>query len=587
MSLIRSNILTMVTALGIGLFFGALFFGRSDQSLTADAHVHEPGEKSIWTCSMHPQVRQEEPGKCPFCGMDLIPVNEAGEEGPAILKMSKAALQLANVQTSIIQRSATKNTLLLNGKVKVDERQVHTQATHFEGRIEKLYKNFTGENIKKGEKIASLYSPKLVAAQEELIEAKKLERSNPSLLEAARKKLRYWKLSDVQIRAIENAQEPIRNFDLLADYSGVITKKLVNVGDHLHEGEGLFETTNFQNLWIIFEVYEQDVSKVKLGNTLTFTTPATPGKIHQAKIAFISPILHAQNRVVEVRADFDNSQQSLKPDMFVTGNLQISSDTRLLKVPRSAVLWTGKRSIVYKKITDAEVPSFQLTEILLGEEMNGYYLVEEGLNEGDEIVTNGTFTVDAEAQLKGKNSMMNPIATVSNNDKTTFEEIRLPVFKNYQNQVTPLFKDQLKALSQHYMKLKDAMVKGDPSNISQQSLEVANALEKVDMTLTQEEAHAHWMELYHPINESIRLIRASNDREEQRLVFINLSNAMINALKSFGSTYENPLYIQFCPMANDNKGALWLSLEEDIINPYFGDAMLHCGNVEEVLTNYE
>ena len=583
----RSNLFIILIALGAGLLLGWLLFSSSDRPMAADAmasHAHESGENEVWTCSMHPQVRQDEPGKCPFCGMDLIPVSETKEEDPALLKMSDAALQLANVRTSIVQGDFAKGTLLLNGKVKVDERRIHTQATHFEGRIEKLYKNFTGEKIKKGEKIASLYSPELVAAQEELIEAKRLEHSNPSLSEAARKKLRHWKLSDVQIQAIENAQEPIRNFDLLADYGGVITQKMVNQGDYLHEGGGLFEIINFQNLWIIFELYEQDIPKVKLGDVLTFNTPAMPGETYQAKVTFISPVLNARKRVVEVRADFDNRRQSLKPDLFVTGTLQISQKAKSLKVPKSAVLWTGKRSIVYKKLADRETPSFQLTEVTLGQEMGDYYLVEEGLSEGDEIVTHGAFTIDAEAQLKGKSSMMNPVAA-SNNGKAAFKEIRLPAFKNYQNEVSRLFRDQLETLVHHYIGLKDAMVEGNSSDISRQGQKAAMALENMDMISVKGEAHTHWMELYAPMQESIEQIKASNDREEQRLVFINLSNAIINATKSFGSAYENPLYIQFCPMANENKGALWLSREEEIINPYFGEAMLHCGNVEEVLIN--
>lgn len=575
-----SKILTMAVPLVIGVALGAIFLGGSPGE---EPHEHELAADGTWTCSMHPQVRQSEPGACPFCGMDLIPATSDAEEDLAVLKMSNAAIELANIQTSVVGSESTEGALKLNGKIKADERRVNTQTTHFGGRIEALYKNYAGEAIRKGEKVASLYSPELLAAQEELIEAKKLEQSNPVLLEAARKKLNYWKLTAAQIKKIEESEAPMRNFDLLAGFDGVVTKKLVNTGDHLHEGEGLLEITDLSKLWVVFELYERDLPKVQVGDEISFTARGVRGS-QKASISFISPEVNPQSRVVEVRADVSNRGGYLKPDMFVEGNLTMDAGEALL-VPKSAVLWTGKRSIVYVKLPGDQ--SFELRNVVLGESLGDAYVIEEGLASGEEVVTNGAFTLDAEAQLRGKISMMNPAGTVDKTDgpESPFSEVVLPEFQDYRADVQPAFQQQLTSLSAAYIKLKDMMVEGKGGNIRKEGVAVKKALEAVDMSLTSGAGHTHWMSMLPPMQESLEVITTSGDRDLQRLQFINLSKALINAVQSFGTSMENPLYVQFCPMANNDKGATWISTSEEIINPYFGDVMLNCGNVEDILMN--
>lgn len=589
MQINRSTILTITITLVIGVLIGAIFLGGSGSSSPGlDGHEGEgheltQNEAGVWTCSMHPQVRQSEPGSCPFCGMDLILATSDDNEDVAVLKMSDAAMQLANIQTTVLTNERIEGALKLNGRIKADERRINTQTTHFGGRIETLYKNYEGEAIRKGEKIASLYSPELVAAQEELIEAKKLEKSNPILLEATRKKLNYWKLSEEQISKIEESESPMRNFDLLAGYNGVVTKKLVNAGDHLHEGQGLLEITDLSKVWVVFEVYEKDLTKVSLGDEVSFTSRGLSGS-RFVKVSFISPEVNPQSRVVEVRADVNNPGTRLKPDMFVDGSLVMDSGQALL-VPKSAVLWTGKRSIVYVKADDEQ--SFELREVVLGESLTGFYEIEEGLSAGDEVVTNGVFTLDAEAQLRGKISMMNPAGSTGAgaSPESPFSEVELPDFQDYRERVAPEFQEQLSVLSTAYIKLKNQMVEGNGGNIRKAGLDVNSKLKAVDMTLAKGEAHLHWIKMLAPMEASLEAITTTGDRDLQRLQFINLSKALINAVQSFGTSFESPLYVQFCPMANNDKGATWISTSEEIINPYFGDVMLNCGNVEDVISN--
>jgi membrane fusion protein, copper/silver efflux system len=584
MKIDKSTILTIAITLIVGLALGAfLFNGKDNQSLTT--HEHEiSAVTGLWTCSMHPQVQASEPGACPFCGMDLIPVasDEAGGNLQA-LKMSAAAMQLANIQTSIVGEGTSNSVLVLNGRVKADMRQTNVQTTHFAARIEKLYKNFEGEAVRKGDKIASLYSPQLVTAQEELIEAKKMESSNPVLLEAARKKLHHWKLSMEQIQEIETSSKPMRNFDFLSDYDGVISKKMVNTGDHLKEGGVLLEVTDLSKVWAIFEVYEKDLQFLKVGQQISFSSSSNSNQVFNGKIAFIEPTLNVNKRVVEIRVDVDNRKGLLKPDMFLKGNVSLGESKKGISVPKSAVLWTGERSIVYLKTVDETGTYFQLREVKLGANTGDDYEILEGLVIGDEVVTNGAFTLDAEAQLKGKVSMMNPSGKTEKNGKAGFQLIDLPVVKNFIKTTDRAFQKQLNELTTAYIGLKDEMVEGQTSDITSAGEKVAKSLSKVDMKLTKGEAHMHWMALLSPMQTSLNKITTSNNRDTQRLEFINLSKALINAVESFGTDNESTLYVQFCPMANDNKGATWISLNENIINPYFGDAMLTCGSVESVI----
>lgn len=585
MQLDKKTIWIVLGTLVIGLVLGAILFGgngtESQRDQQTAEHDHEQSESGFWTCSMHPQVRQTEPGSCPFCGMDLIPVADATQDDdPRVLKMSNAAMALANIQTQVVGSSNTEASLVLNGRIKPDQRLVQSQTTHFPGRIEKLYKDFEGELVRKGEKVASIYSPELVAAQNEILEAKKLSNTNPTLLEAARRKLKYWKVTDEQIRKIEESGEVMQNFDLLSNYNGVITKKLANNGAHLMQGQVLYQIADLSRVWAVFEVYEKDLGKVKVGDQIQFKPNGSP-TVYEAKVSFISPSVEANSRIVEVRADVKNSGQMLKPDMFIKAQL-ITSQSAELTIPRSAVLWTGKRSVVYVK-SGAE-DSFELREIELGESFGSSYQVLSGLSQGEEVVTNGAFTLDAESQLKGKISMMNPSANPKA-PETGFKEVEIPQAKDFKSSTAKEFQNQLNSLAKTYLPLKDAMVDGIARPIRDQAGKVKSALAKVDMSLVKGEAHMHWMALLTPMEQSLENINNSDDRDVQRLQFINLSKALINALDSFGNSGETQLYVQYCPMANDDKGATWVSMEEEIINPYFGDMMLHCGNVEYIIEN--
>lgn len=394
-----------------GLFLGWLFFHSSKP--VKDEHNHSVTEKKkeMWTCSMHPQIRVDHPGKCPICAMDLIPVTDgsAVKVDSDAVHFSKEAAELANVATSIVSHQRPNKEVRLYGKVQADERLLQNQVAHISGRIEKLMVNFTGESVRKGQLLAMIYSPDLVTAQQELIEAAKSKQSQPDIYEASKQKLKQWMLTERQIAQIESSGKVKTDFEVYANTSGIVTTRRVNTGDHVSEGSVLFDIANLSNVWVLFDAYESDLPFLKVGNTISFNLQALPGTHFSATIKFIDPVIDPINRVAKVRVEVANGGGKLKPEMFATGivNANLNEFKDKLVIPRSAVLWTGKRSVVYVKQPSDEGINFKMREIELGPMLGNSYVVLDGLMDGEEIVTDGTFSVDAAAQLAGKPSMMN------------------------------------------------------------------------------------------------------------------------------------------------------------------------------------
>lgn len=397
----------------VGLLLGRLFFSGP----SGDTHVHDHEHESadlVWTCSMHPQIRQDKPGKCPICAMDLIPLTTSGGGGdenihPDAIMLSKEAMALANVQTTTVSRQHPVKEIQLYGTIQPDERLSQSQTSHVNGRIEKLLINFTGETVRQGQTIAVIYSPDLVNAQQELLQAQKMESVQPGLLDAAKEKLRSMKVTDEQISSFLKSGTVNPSVEIKANTNGIVVSKNVNQGDYITQGSVLLNIANLSQVWALFDAYEADLPFLKVGDKLEFTLQAIPGKTFSGQISFIDPIMDRNSRTSKVRVVTPNAGGMLKPEMYASANVSASLKqySNEIVIPKSAVLWTGKRSIVYVKQPDVETPAFLLREVDLGPSLGGAYVVTSGIEEGEEIVTNGTFSIDATAQLEGKRSMMN------------------------------------------------------------------------------------------------------------------------------------------------------------------------------------
>lgn len=581
-----------IVILAVGLLLGWLLFGGSSNKETKHNHDEIAETNQLWTCSMHPQIMQPEPGDCPICGMDLIPA-EAGADGLAAdqFKLTKNAMALANIQTSIVGSSkADDNGIKLSGKIVANEKANAVQVSYFSGRIERLNVSFTGEKVNKGQLLATIYSPELYAAQQELITTASLKESQPALYKAVRNKLKLWKLSEKQINQIEQTGKVKENFPVYATISGTVTEKLVEQGDYIKQGQPLLKIANLNSVWGNFDVYENQIDLFKKGQEINVTTNTYPNKKFKGKVDFIDPILDNRTRTVKLRVVLNNKDEVFKPGMFIEGKIKSLTSTKekSLFVPSSAILWTGERSVVYVK-TNQDQPVFEMRQITLGNQIGSNYKVLKGLENGDEIVTNGTFTVDAAAQLQGKKSMMNKdggkvttgheghLGMDSNSSKNNADHTNM----NERLEVSKAFQLQLKKVLESYIKLKDAFVKNNSSKATENANSLLDNLNNVDMKLVKDEAHNHWMSLVKEIKSSTIGISKAANIKEQRNHFKHLSSHLIKAVQLFG--INEKVYVEFCPMADSNNGAYWLSKEEKVINPYFGEAMLTCGEVKQVI----
>ncbi len=598
---IKANFKLVIGVLVVGVFLGWLFFHSSGEATVVkteieghEGHDHESEDPTTWTCSMHPQIKQDKPGDCPICGMDLIPLASMTAGGddvdPNEIVMTESAAKLADIQSIVVTAGAPNKSVYLQGKVHADERNIAELTARFGGRIEKLFVNFTGQNVTKGEKLATIYSPGLVTAQKELLEAIVLKESRPSLYTAAKGKLKLWDLTDEQIAGIEEKGEPQLYFDILSPISGTVTMRHVALGDYIKEGVALFKVVDLTKVWVMFDAYESDLPWIKLGDKVDFTIQSIPGKNFSAKVTYIDPFIDGKTRVAKVRVEVANPKLSLKPEMFSSGLLEskIAGESNAILIPKSSILWTGKRAVVYVKVQNRETPSFIFREVVLGPEAGAFYVVADGLKAGEEIAVNGVFKIDAAAQLQGLPSMMNPdggvVSTGHNHGGEPMSQSEMEKMdkKPEKFNVSADFKKQLTEVYNKYLLMKDAFIASDAHKVMTAATDLEGALKKVDMGLLKGDSHMAWMEYSKVIEKSTNSISKLMDIEKQRSEFVKFNIAFYKSLKAFGLN-DVTAYYQYCPMADKDKGAYWFSNSEEIKNPYFGDAMLGCGENRETI----
>ena len=399
--------------LAIGLILGFVFFSNSSKK---EAHQHtEAGKDEVYTCSMHPQIKQDKPGKCPICGMDLTPLkstsNSKSNIDPNAVMMSEEAIALANIQTEVVGTGKTNKEIRLFGKIRPSERSQQAQSAYVNGRVERLYINAIGDVVHKGQTVALIYSPELYTASQELIAALSypdLQRKK-LVVDAAIEKLKLLNVSQGEINSMIKSGKASPYMAIKANVSGTVISKNVEQGSYVKQGDVLLQIANLGSVWAVFEAYETDLPFIKVGQTVQFTAEGAPGTTFSGRISFVEPVLNAQTRTAGVRVEVSNAKGIFKPEMLISGVItaNLNKYSEDIVVPKSAVLWTGKRSIVYVKDESDGYPIFTLREVTLGPTLPDGYIVTEGLADGEEIVTNGVFAIDASAQLDGKPSMMN------------------------------------------------------------------------------------------------------------------------------------------------------------------------------------
>jgi Cu(I)/Ag(I) efflux system membrane fusion protein len=385
--------------------------------------------KTQYQCPMHPSYVSDRPGQCPICKMDLVPMQPAAAAGGplpvvagrAMVALSPERRQLLGVRSEAVTRRHLDRTIRTVGRVAMDERRLHHVHTKYEAYVEKLYVNFIGQMVRKGDHLAALYAPELVATQQEYLLAYRAQqrlsasgipsvaKGGSDLLEAARQRLLFWDVAPADIEALERTGQVQRTVDLHAELPGYVLQKSAVHGMRVTPADILFDIADLSAVWILADVYESDLATVELGMAAEVTLPYQPGRTWRGTVAFVNPIVEPGTRTVKVRVEVANQDYALKPDMFADVVLRRELGDALF-VPESAVLKPGDRQIVFLDRGDGRL---EPREIETGARVEGGYAVLSGIAEGDKVVTSANFLIDSESSLKAALSSMSaaPSAT--------------------------------------------------------------------------------------------------------------------------------------------------------------------------------
>ena len=623
-------ILIIIVAFVVG--YAVRGFRVSAPPDTGHDHVSDTGQSEAtqwWTCSMHPQIHQPKQGKCPICFMDLIPVtSESGDIGERQISFSQAAIKLMEIETTPVERKFVEAEIRMVGKVDYDETRVKNITAWVPGRIDRLYVDFTGITVEKGDHLVYLYSKELLEDQQALLGAitgsqnikpessdfvNKLKSTN---VEAVRTRLRLRGLNDEQIAQIEKAGKPMTHLTIYSPIGGIVIEKSATEGMYVNVGTHIYTVADLSKLWIKLDAYESDLSWIRYGQNVVFTAEAYPGEVFKGKISFIDPVLNNKTRTVKLRVNVDNADGRLKPGMFIRATVRsgVAMGGRImdpnmagkwicpmhpavvktevascdicgmdlvtteslgyivdtpneapLVIPSSAPLITGTRAVVYIRLPDKEKPTFEGRQVTLGPRAGEHYLVKEGLAEGELVVKKGNFKIDSALQIQAKPSMM---SAKSGPEREIIE-------------VSDEFRGQIRAVVEKYLSLHEALAGDDMGRAVTAAKSATESLSQVDMSLLSGEPHNVWMARNGGMSKALDAIQKAAGIKAARKAFETLSNELIAVVEQFGIPETQQLYRIHCPMSFNNKGADWLQADKEIRNPYFGASMLNCGEVTE------
>ncbi len=583
-ALARANSsLGLIVILALGLVLGARcgpMFGHVPSDTVKSAGPADAPE--IWTCSMHPQIRMAAAGACPICGMDLIPASghdrhvHAGEERPGRVSLSPRARALARVQTEPVRRTEPRAELRLLGRVDHDESRLRTVTPWTGGRIDRLLVRVTGTKIRKNRAVATLYSPEIYTATRELAiatkQAKKLQagahgasRLGESALEAARTRLRLLGVSDALIESIEKTGKAPRTIDIRSPFSGTVLERHVEEGQFVTPGTPLLSVADLSEVWVQLDAYESDLPYLHVGQEVELTTEALPGERFVGALAFIDPVLDPQSRTARVRVEVKNPGGHLRPGMFCSAVIHAGADKpkSQLVVASGAPLFTGRRSVVYVELPDAPEPTYELREVRLGPKAGPVYPVLSGLREGELVVTRGAFLLDADLQLSGGRSMM-----TLGDDRARAAEPALEVSAAFLETIAPVFL--------RYLEGQDKLAADDFEGARDSLSRLADAVNELDPPGARAAREA-WQRAASELSGHARQAASAESIAELRNSFEHVSTRIEGLLADFGNPTAEPLRAAYCPMAFDARGARWVQRDVALQNPYYGAAMLRCG----------
>ncbi len=418
MNYTKKCIVILLAALGFGA--GAAYLlhpgGTPSAGPVTPARAGEQTEKQQYTCGMHPFIIQDEPGDCPICGMALTPVKNTsggqagGTEATNVITIDPVTIQNMGVRTEPVQRRTISHTIRTTGLVSYQEPLQYSVTTKIAGWVERLHVNETGQMVSEGAPLLDIYSPELVAAQEEFLlalENEKRLRNSPfaevragaeRLLAASRNRLRFWDISEAQIRALEETGTIQKTLTLHAPYSGIVTAKHVNDGMYVKPGMNLFTISDISRVWVLADIYEYELPWLAVGQKADVILPFAGNRTLTGTVTYIYPFVEAKTRTVKARLAFDNPGLELKPDMYVNVRIHAQPRTDVLAVPTDAILHSGDSRTVFVALGDGKFEPRRVKTGLSSED--GYTEIIDGLSPGERVVTSAQFMLDSESTLR-------------------------------------------------------------------------------------------------------------------------------------------------------------------------------------------
>ncbi len=386
---------------------------RNGEEQATTTHVERAAD--VYTCPMHPTIVSDKPGSCPICGMALVkrtpaPATATASAGVGAVSLSPEQRVTANVKTIRVALDTHTGELVSTGRVTFDERRLAQVTAYTAGRIERLFVNFTGDSVRRGETVATIYSPELFATQQEyLLALENRERmrragfagarsASDDLVESTRRRLNLFGMTSAQIAQLEKTHKPIFATNIVSSVSGVVTQKLVVEQQYVAQGQPLLEVADLSNVWVEVDVYEQQLASVQLGDRVEITVPAIPGRTFHGRVSFIVPVLAGATRTARVRIELANPGLQLKPDMYVNARILGAPAPPHIMVPASAVIDRGQKQFVW---VETQPGTYEPRQVTTGGRHGEAIVIASGLREGENVVVEGGFLLDSEAQLRG------------------------------------------------------------------------------------------------------------------------------------------------------------------------------------------
>lgn len=393
------------------------FIEHKDNGKLADA-----SNKQMYHCPMHPNYISDKPGDCPICGMKLVPVNQNehdqtsvkteindGNNDGSLIKIDPTIVQNMGITTATVETRNLKKDIRTSATLENNETGVYIVNTKFSGYVEKLFIDFTGQTVKKGQPLLTIYSPDLVSTQEEYLQALRYAQRLSSgsqiahngaqcLVESAKRRLLNWDISEAQIEELTKRGTPEKSMTIFAPANGVILEKMVIAGQNIEAGVPLYKIADLSKIWAMANVYQEDLPYIKIGMTAQVELSSMPGKSFEGKVKFISPVLDMNSKTAQVRIEIPNtSDYILKPQMFANVSVLSPVSENGIAIPEQAVIHSGTRNIVIISLGNGY---FKPQEVKLGATAEGFVEVLDGLKEGQIIVTSSQFLIDSESDLR-------------------------------------------------------------------------------------------------------------------------------------------------------------------------------------------